>query len=98
MSASHTFHPDSHTHGLADDCPRCEEHAQNPLVSLDADNLSSLMQRVVNREGYRSDNEREAMLNLRRALDQACLLAQGNPLMFAKFAKEQYGLNLVAVL
>ena len=46
MSA-HTLHPDSHTHGLADDCPRCAEHADNPFASLDTENLRMLYNRTV---------------------------------------------------
>lgn len=38
----HTDHPDVHTHGLADGCPRCEEHAENP-TSLDARMLGALV-------------------------------------------------------
>lgn len=35
---SHSFHEDSHEAGLADDCPRCQEHALEP-TGLDAQNL-----------------------------------------------------------
>lgn len=34
----HTPHPDSHKHGLADDCPECQSHAKRP-PELDAENL-----------------------------------------------------------
>ena len=53
---SHTIHPDSHEHGLADDCPRCAEHAEHPLTSLDARNLRTLVERTLrNRFGRDGD-------------------------------------------
>ena len=39
----HTYHPDSHTHGLHPDCPRCQEHAEHPHESLDAWNRARLL-------------------------------------------------------
>lgn len=42
MGASHIFHPDSHTSGLYDACPRCEQHAKHPQESLDSTNLARL--------------------------------------------------------
>lgn len=59
--SSHTPHPDSHEHGLADDCPRCGEHAQHPFESLDDANLLNLLSRVNLDLPARSDNERKAM-------------------------------------
>lgn len=41
---THTYHEDSHTHGLADGCPRCEEHAEHPERNLDSRNLKRLME------------------------------------------------------
>ena len=43
----HTMHPDSHEHGLADDCPRCAEHAEDPFAFLDDRNLTLLAERTV---------------------------------------------------
>jgi len=40
---THIDHPDSHENGLADGCPRCEEHAQRPEDNLDAQNVRRLM-------------------------------------------------------
>lgn len=68
--ASHTFHPDTHTHGLADGCPRCDEHAERPEVGLDAENLWVLRDRMLRGVGPRSKNERRAMTNL-AMFDQA---------------------------
>lgn len=41
--ATHTPHPDSHTHGLQAGCPRCEEHAEHPERSLDDENKKRLL-------------------------------------------------------
>jgi hypothetical protein len=57
----HTPHPDSHTHGLNDDCPRCYEHSLHPFESLDDANLRALTQRVLRGQEARSNNERTAM-------------------------------------
>lgn len=40
---THIFHEDSHTHGLCDDCPRCQEHAEYPAASLDTENINRLL-------------------------------------------------------
>jgi hypothetical protein len=66
--AIHTPHPDSHTHGLADDCPRCAEHAVDPVRGLDDENLLNLVARTRawmdddwENGSPRSDNELKAM-------------------------------------
>lgn len=71
--ATHTYHPDSHTNGLADDCPRCAEHAEHPVESLDAANLLALWERMIEVEygdgaGYRSATEVSAARSLRPVL------------------------------
>jgi hypothetical protein len=58
---SHTYHEDSHTHGLADDCPRCYEHSLHPFESLDESNIRNLALRVEQNLDARSENERTAM-------------------------------------
>jgi hypothetical protein len=61
----HTQHPDSHEHGLADGCPRCAEHAVDPVASLDDQNFDLLVGRTVlwmqDQEFPRSDTEKAAM-------------------------------------
>jgi len=63
--ATHSPHEDSHTHGLADDCDRCAEHAARPH-SLDDENLGALWMRMLDVEfgdgtaSYRSANEAKA--------------------------------------
>jgi len=44
---AHTFHPDSHEHGLADDCPRCTEIAADPFLYMDDRNLALLHDRTM---------------------------------------------------
>ena len=39
---THSYHPDTHTHGLCDDCPRCAEHAAHPLFGLDQQNFARI--------------------------------------------------------
>ena len=83
MSA-HSFHPDSHTHGLADDCPRCAEHAEHPFETLDDENLRALVARVkvwANDTTFdptfpRSENEAKAMQIIETALNQQRRLAR----------------------
>lgn len=59
--SGHTYHPDTHTHGLDDECPRCHEHSLHPFESLDDENLRQLTQRVLGEQDARSVNERTAM-------------------------------------
>ena len=39
---THTLHDDILTHGLDPTCPRCVEHSEHPLGSLDTANLQRL--------------------------------------------------------
>lgn len=95
--STHTIHEDIHTHGLADGCDRCMEHAENPLRDLDDTVVRDLMQRVINDEPPRSEHERIAMFHVKLALQQACRLAWINPVQFAKYAK-QHDVHLIAVV
>lgn len=83
--SSHINHPDTHTHGLADDCPRCAEHAKHPFMSLDDNNLRALILRTrawMRDEKFpRSITENKAMRNVEtvlRALLRIEMLAQGD--------------------
>lgn len=40
---THVYHQDTHTHGLAPECPRCQEHAEHPAASLDSINIARLL-------------------------------------------------------
>jgi len=69
MSTIHTYHPDSLEHGLSDDCPRCSEHANDPLVSLDQAHVEALWRQMVAVEFggggmYRSHAEARACRHL----------------------------------
>lgn len=70
----HSYHPDTHTHGLADGCERCAEHAENPFLSLDQLNLLSLQERVAKGWPARSDNERRAMNEMSQHLGRQRVL------------------------
>lgn len=50
----HTYHDDTHTHGLADDCPRCAEHAEDPVRSLDGENLRRIVLLAVDPDRFSS--------------------------------------------
>lgn len=65
---THTLHPDSHENGLADDCPRCDEHARYPFDGLDNSNLLALADRLAKNQSARSINEAVAMNAIRTAL------------------------------
>lgn len=60
----HTWHPDTHTHGLADGCPRCDQHAEHPEASLDRQNQALLRLRIEKGLPARSANEAKAMSKL----------------------------------
>jgi hypothetical protein len=51
---THTYHPDIDTHGLADDCPRCQEHTRHPEWSLDEETKARLRRGEVYTETDRS--------------------------------------------
>jgi hypothetical protein len=68
--ASHLAHPDTLTHGLVDDCPRCSQHATTGLHSLDAEHIGAFWRHMVAVERhddgrYRSENERRFCMTLR---------------------------------
>jgi hypothetical protein len=64
----HSYHPDLHENGLADDCPRCAELAEHPFQGLDTRNLTALLRRVEMDEYPRSDAEAKAMKKITEAL------------------------------
>lgn len=72
--ASHTLHPDSHEHGLADGCPRCAEIATDPFSTMDDHLLALLHSRTVawmrDEEFPRSDTERDAMRVMEETLSR----------------------------
>jgi hypothetical protein len=77
---AHIAHPSTHTHGLADGCLRCGEHAEHPFDSLDDDNLADLVARTKRwmaddpEAVARSKNEQKAMTRVADALQQRAIL------------------------
>lgn len=74
MSDTHTIHPSINEHGLADNCPRCAEHAEQPWFSLDNANLEALIRRTQawrrdsSQSPPRSQTELTAMLKIEQHL------------------------------
>ena len=68
--ATHTLHPDLGTHGLADDCRRCEQLADAPFSLLDDAMLGALIDRCEAGLDARSHNERRAMVTVSMAMDR----------------------------
>lgn len=85
---SHSYHAPIPTHGLADGCVRCLQHAEHPFDSLDDDNLLDLVERTIRwmdddeHSVARSRNEQKAMtivsdaLTHRRILDRLIAKAE----------------------
>ena len=64
--STHTYHPDSHTEGLADTCPRCFEHSSHPFDSLDMVNIARLK-----RGDIKSALDKRAAENMQTDLQRA---------------------------
>ena len=79
MSAQHTYHPDTHTHGLADNCPRCAELADKPWFELDVENLRNLLWRAIGLKDARSNTEQLAMKNVIDVLDKCGAMYKASP-------------------
>lgn len=82
MSSQHTIHEDIQTHGLADGCPRCEEHAYNPWRDLDDTVLRDLVERATQANRFdlmRSDTEGIAMAKIVDAIDHIGILMSAAP-------------------
>jgi len=69
--STHTLHPSTLEHGLADGCPRCAEHAEHPLYALDLENQRNLLERINMEWAPRSENEARAMESLTRAMRES---------------------------
>ena len=71
---SHNHHPAIQEHGLQDNCPRCDEIADDPFIGLDDDNLMLLVARtrawMKDQEYPRSDTENKAMRNTEQTLQR----------------------------
>lgn len=82
MSEQHSSHQDVHTHGLADNCDRCAEHAEHPWRDLDEEVLRDLVERATARDRFslmRSETEGIAMAKVIDALDHVGKLFEAAP-------------------
>lgn len=80
MSTTHTIHEDISSHGLAPGCPRCAEHAENPVRDLDLENLRALVNLAVNRDiRARSETEAIAAAKVLTAMEQFGRIAEAYP-------------------
>ena len=78
--STHTIHEDIQSHGLADGCPRCEEHAEHPVRDLDRDNLRDLISLAVdNSIQPRSNCEARAVANVKTAMERFGAIAATSP-------------------
>lgn len=73
--ASHSYHPDSFTNGLDADCPRCQEHAADPIAGLDRPHLTRLLKGIL-----LSDLDRVAADRLREQLRERRHRGEGTPI------------------
>lgn len=87
---SHTVHPDSHVAGLADGCPRCAEHAKDPLVTLDDLNIRDLVTRAVDETPARSETEALAIREVERVLFRAAKLTLAAPEILDRYLLESW--------
>ena len=67
----HTYHDNTLIHGLADGCPRCDEHAADPMRALDDPHIADLIQRCQDGLPYRTDNEALAMNEIKFHMERA---------------------------
>ena len=74
----HTNHDNIHNEGLADGCPRCEEHGEKPFNGLDDRMLGALVLRVEDWDNSfpRSANEATAMRVVERSISMARVLVK----------------------
>lgn len=91
----HSLHPDSHEHGLADDCPRCAEHAEHPIRTLDRENLRRIMALAISDNrlaGEATYTDQVAAAKVLTALEQAGQLASTDPELFSRYL-ERWGVT-----
>lgn len=93
--STHTIHEDISSHGLAGGCPRCEEHAENPVRDLDRENLSALIEMAVDRSiRPRSSTEERAVANVLTAMERFGAIAQCNPEAAMAYL-EKWGITVI---
>ena len=90
----HTLHPDSHTHGLADGCPRCDEHAADPINTLDERNLRRIIELAVHPDRFSvalTETDLVAAAKVLTTLERAAHLMRVSPQPVFAFLSERYG-------
>lgn len=90
---THTFHPDTHEHGLQDDCPRCIEHSEHPIQSLDRQNLTRIMRLAVtdDRLGLPVTYlDQVAAGRVLTALENAGQLSRADPVTFNEYMRRWF--------
>lgn len=80
--ANASNHVDIHETGLLDECPRCEEHADNPIYSLDDRMLLNLIQMDMEEGNPRSRNEAIALTRIHEDILIAKKIFSLNPEIF----------------
>lgn len=88
----HTQHPDVLTHGLDDDCPRCEEIAERPIKELDRTNLRRIMLIATDKNRLAANalyttNDLIASAKVLTLMEQAGHLAETGPGLLFEYLK-----------
>lgn len=94
----HTHHDvDIHETGLQDDCPRCAEHAENPIRDLDERMLRDLIAGTVIRAGgehtARSHTEAVAQTVVLNVLERVGRLAECGGDLIAGYLRDRWRLE-----
>lgn len=90
---THNHRPMTHTEGLQDGCPRCAEHAEHPIRSLDDGNLLRLVELAIRPEpflGVRGANEITALARVLDALYEAGPLVRIAPDLCIAYWRETW--------
>ncbi len=96
----HAVHPDTHEHGLADDCDRCAELAADPVRTLDHINLGRIMRLAVDEDRLANPSTHNDMVAAARvltALEHAGHLARTDPQIVCDFLA-RYGVHVHPVV
>lgn len=84
----HSVHPNTYECGLADDCPRCTEHAENPIASLDQPNLKRIMALALHPDRFSvalTETDLVAAAKVLTTLERAGALRRTDPLLFDQY-------------
>ena len=93
---SHAPHPDVQTHGLADDCPDCDEAAEAPVRNLDDPTLLALLRLAVDRDRLflaRSGAEALATARILTTLEHVGRLCEVGGPVVAQYLRDRWNLE-----